>query len=137
MYFLIYAMCDCISVLPSIVHLLDSITVNESDSVSLPCTASGVPEPTISWTPPSTGSIHQDESGALLIASAQANDGGIYTCEAISQVGMAVDTTQLIVQGNVYVGSNGTHTVTHKHTHACMHTHTLAYNENATFEVEY
>ncbi|XP_062499372.1 hemicentin-1-like [Corticium candelabrum] len=87
-----------VAILPSIVHLLDSITVNESDSVSLPCTASGVPEPTISWTPPSTGSIHQDESGALLIASAQANDGGIYTCEAISQVGMAVDTTQLIVQ---------------------------------------
>lgn len=86
-----------VAIFPTVISL-NSLTVNESANVSLPCLADGVPKPAIHWTTVRTRPTHLHENGTLFIQSVTASDDGVYICTATNVIGNVQATTQLIVQ---------------------------------------
>ncbi|XP_056668537.1 hemicentin-2 isoform X2 [Monodelphis domestica] len=86
-----------INPLPSVVHVM------ALDDVVLPCEASGIPRPTITWQkeglsiPTGTGAQILS-SGQLRISRASAEDAGNYLCIAKNPSGTALGKTRLVVQ---------------------------------------
>ncbi|NXY61032.1 HMCN1 protein, partial [Callaeas wilsoni] len=78
------------------------LKVQAGQRVELPCSAQGVPAPSISWfrgrsaVPTDGGRFLQSPDGALGISSIQLPDAGIYTCVATNSVGS--DTAEVAVQ---------------------------------------
>jgi hypothetical protein len=88
------------------------VTVNEGETVELPCVASSNPLPKYRW------SLHNKEliidsvskiqrAGNLMIVDAKVTDSGVYTCNSSNSHGSATGTTDLTVQckglsGNTY-----------------------------------
>ena len=72
----------------------------EKQNVSIACSATGQPYPTITWSK-GFGSLPRDrtsvKNGALSIYKATKNDGGIYVCKAENVLGHATGTIQLMV----------------------------------------
>ncbi|XP_059334168.1 hemicentin-1 [Ammospiza nelsoni] len=78
------------------------LKVQAGQRVELPCSAQGVPAPSVSWlrgtsaVPTDGGKFLQSPDGALAISSVQLPDAGIYTCVATNSAGS--DTAEVTVQ---------------------------------------
>jgi len=72
----------------------------EKQNVSIPCTATGQPLPSITWSK-SVGNMPEDRTevinGNLTIHSVTKNDGGTYICKAENVLRTATDTAQLVI----------------------------------------
>uniref|UniRef100_A0A2K5CWV0 Hemicentin 2 n=1 Tax=Aotus nancymaae TaxID=37293 RepID=A0A2K5CWV0_AOTNA len=88
---------------------------NEGVPASLPCVASGVPAPTITWTKEtnaltSGGPVYNvSEDGTLLIAQPTAQDAGAYVCTATNTVGFSSQEMRLSVNTKPRLRMNGSH----------------------------
>jgi len=104
------------------IHLLDPPTIdhhsninqriNETDSLSLTCTADGYPEPTITWTK-SPGTITQPNIGNVYtILSVNRSDTGTYKCTASNGIlSDAMTSIQVTVQCKLIVFSAFTYVI--------------------------
>uniref|UniRef100_A0A0N5BTT6 Down syndrome cell adhesion molecule-like protein Dscam2 n=1 Tax=Strongyloides papillosus TaxID=174720 RepID=A0A0N5BTT6_STREA len=73
---------------PSIVEGEKIIQLKEYQDMTLDCTATGIPQPTITW---KKGDVPLDISSEKLnLFNVSRNDNGRYTCEASSESGIAV-----------------------------------------------
>ena len=72
----------------------------EKQTVTIACTATGQPLPSITWSK-SVGSLPEDrtelKTGSLTIYSVTRKDGGTYICKAENILGSATDTAQLMI----------------------------------------
>ncbi|KAL4647470.1 hypothetical protein GN956_G8645 [Arapaima gigas] len=87
-----------IHVPPKITDLTKDMRVNEGSSIALLCSASGRPEPSITWrilSPTARGIVSQDEY--LEIPSVSRQQAGMYECAAVNEVSADVRTLQLVV----------------------------------------
>uniref|UniRef100_A0A5F9CWY4 Ig-like domain-containing protein n=1 Tax=Oryctolagus cuniculus TaxID=9986 RepID=A0A5F9CWY4_RABIT len=86
---------------------------NEGVPASLPCLASGVPTPTITWTKEtkaltSRGTHYNvSKDGTLVIAQPSARDAGAYVCTATNAVGFSSQEMRLSVNTKPRVHGNG------------------------------
>lgn len=75
------------------------------ESVTLECSATGQPQPRVSWTKgdqsplPNDARINITPSGGLYIQNVVQDDGGQYTCFASNNVDTVHATAYIIVQG--------------------------------------
>ncbi|OWK57262.1 Hemicentin-1 [Lonchura striata] len=96
------ASCIIFIVPPRIQHGPRVVKVQAGQRVELPCSAQGIPAPSVSWfrgtsaVPTDGGKFLQSPDGALGISSAQLSDAGIYTCVATNSAGS--DTAEVTVQ---------------------------------------
>lgn len=80
------------------------------ESVTLECSATGQPQPRVSWTKgdrtplPSDSRINITPSGGLYIQNVEQADGGQYTCFASNNVDTIHATAHIIVQGEARAG---------------------------------
>ena len=87
---------------PSVTVSPARLTVNESGSPSIQCSASGNPEPAVAWNKLDNRSeiSHSAVSrGKLLLKNVKANDSGTYRCSATNILGQARAVAQLTVNG--------------------------------------
>ena len=72
----------------------------EKQNITIACTATGQPLPSITWSR-AVGSLTEDrtevKSGSLTIYSVTRKDAGIYICKAENILGAAADTAQLVI----------------------------------------
>ena len=70
---------------PKVFLSSNRLMAEEKQNVTIACTASGQPHPSITWFK-SVGSLPQErakvKNGALTIYDVRRNDGGIYICKA-------------------------------------------------------
>ena len=87
---------------PAVVVSPVMLTVNEGESASFQCSASGNPEPTVVWIKLHTQSeIIQSAvlRGRLPLKNVTGNDSGVYQCSATNILGNARAVAQLEVNG--------------------------------------
>uniref|UniRef100_M3YMQ2 Hemicentin 2 n=1 Tax=Mustela putorius furo TaxID=9669 RepID=M3YMQ2_MUSPF len=88
---------------------------NEGVPASLPCVASGVPTPTITWTKETnvlnSGGLHYNVSkdGTLVIVRPSPQDAGAYVCTATNAVGFSSQEMRLSVNTEPRIRVNGSH----------------------------
>jgi len=87
---------------PKVTVSTSQLTVNESNTASLLCSASGNPAPQVAWsrmngTLPSNRTKVTSE-GLMQIADARLEDAGKYKCEARNILGRKEDDAGLVVQ---------------------------------------
>ncbi|XP_046530474.1 hemicentin-2 isoform X1 [Equus quagga] len=88
---------------------------NEGVPASLPCVASGVPTPTITWTKETNALTPRDphynvsKDGTLVIAQPSARDAGAYVCTATNAVGFSSQEMRLSVNTQPRILVNGSH----------------------------
>ena len=96
---------------PTFVKRLSPVRVMDGETVSMTCVVQGKPTPKVEWyhdkKPIKEGkqiTILQDSEGVcnLAISEVFPEDAGEYTCQAINQVGEAICSTSLVVEGIVY-----------------------------------
>ena len=83
-----------------------SLTTREGNNASLPCSANGIPKPTITWykNGEALDSANYDaDSGMLTLNNIQFADRGVYKCEARNFLGFDSATVELFVQGRYYL----------------------------------
>ncbi|XP_029776920.1 hemicentin-2, partial [Suricata suricatta] len=86
---------------------------NEGVPISLPCVASGVPTPTITWTKESSAltsmgpHFNVSTDGTLVIARPSAQDAGAYVCTATNAVGFSSQEMRLSVNTEPRIRVNG------------------------------
>lgn len=82
------------------------------ESVTLECSATGQPQPRVSWTKgdrtplPNDARINITPSGGLFIQNVVQDDGGQYTCFASNNVDTIHATAYIIVQGRNQISSS-------------------------------
>ena len=78
--------------------LEESKTVKEGSTLSLQCTASGEPKPTIKWSRSNSNqTLSVATSGLLEILKFNRNQTGNYTCSATNPAGTTSRTTSVVV----------------------------------------
>jgi len=78
------------------------MTVNETGSASLQCSATGNPKPTTVWSKLKNQSELRQSAvsgGKLLLKNVKASDSGTYRCSAANILGQAQAQVQLVVNG--------------------------------------
>ncbi|CAH3123360.1 unnamed protein product [Porites lobata] len=78
-----------------------SLTTREGNNASLPCSANGIPKPTITWYKNGEaldGSKYDADSGMLTLNDIQFADHGVYKCEARNFLGFDSATVELVVE---------------------------------------
>ena len=88
--------------IPTVVVSPVTLTVNETQSASFQCSASGNPEPTVVWIKLDNQSeIAQSavSGGMLLLENVTGNDAGVYKCLGINILGRNHALVQLVVNG--------------------------------------
>ncbi|XP_057580791.1 hemicentin-2 [Hippopotamus amphibius kiboko] len=94
---------------PTVTHRI----TNEGAPASLPCVASGVPTPTITWTKETNALASRDphynvsKDGTLVIARPSAQDAGAYVCTATNAVGFSSQEMRLSVNTKPRILVNG------------------------------
>ncbi|XP_062570430.1 cell adhesion molecule DSCAM-like isoform X2 [Saccostrea cucullata] len=88
---------------PKIDDVMTHVTVNEGETVELPCVASSNPLPKYRWSHQNKelviDSVNKiQRAGNLVIVDAKVTDSGTYTCNSSNSHGSATGTTQLTVQ---------------------------------------
>ncbi|XP_032887721.1 immunoglobulin superfamily member 10 [Amblyraja radiata] len=87
-------------------HPLGLIRSTSGDSLSLHCSTSGSPVPTISWTVPSGSVLDRPqinaryilfENGTLVVREISTHDRGSYTCKAYNNAGISSQVTHVMV----------------------------------------
>ncbi|XP_073909095.1 hemicentin-2 isoform X2 [Castor canadensis] len=87
---------------------------NEGVLASLPCLASGIPTPSITWTKEtnsltSRGRYNVSKDGTLVIAQPSPEDAGAYVCTATNTVGFSSQEMRLSVNTKPKIKVNGSH----------------------------
>ena len=80
---------------PTIEPILDK-TVNETDNLTLPCVATGVPLPFVSWVKVSSG--QRTNVSLLQLTNISRGKAGEYRCDASNECGNAVEKVNITVQ---------------------------------------
>ncbi|CAG5863670.1 unnamed protein product [Menidia menidia] len=92
--------------IPSIQHGPQVFSTTEGTPISLPCRASGIPSPDITWTKGGEllnlggPAFSLDSDGSLLITSPSGNETGEFICTATNAAGHVSRKVQLTVYGN-------------------------------------
>uniref|UniRef100_A0A669QE89 Hemicentin 1 n=1 Tax=Phasianus colchicus TaxID=9054 RepID=A0A669QE89_PHACC len=84
-------------VLPIIQHGQQIFSTIEGIPVTLPCKASGVPKPTITWSKVVNGKFSAGSDGSLYVVSPEGEETGEYVCTATNAAGYATRKVQLTV----------------------------------------
>ena len=90
---------------PTVAVSPTKLTVNEGDSASFQCSASGNPEPAVVWSKLNSQSeISQSavSAGRLRLRNVKGNDSGVYQCSAENILGKALAVAQLEVNGKSF-----------------------------------
>ena len=91
---------SCFAVIPQISLSTQTRMTEEKQNVTIACTATGQPQPSITWSK-SVGSLpkvrNEVINGALTIYDVTKKDRGIYICKAENILGSASDTVLLMV----------------------------------------
>ena len=78
----------------------DRLMTEEKQSITIPCNATGHPQPVITWSK-AVGRLPKDRSdvinGVLKVSDVTRRDGGTYICKAENILGTATKTVQLMV----------------------------------------
>ncbi|XP_047380794.1 hemicentin-2 [Sciurus carolinensis] len=88
---------------------------NEGVPASLPCLASGVPTPTVTWTKETHALIsggpryNVSQDGTLVITQPSPQDAGAYVCTATNAVGFSSQEMRLSVNTRPRIKVNGSH----------------------------
>ena len=91
---------------PSVVVSPVTLTVNEGGTASFHCSASGNPEPAVTWSKPNNQSkITQSavSEGKLQLKHVTGNDAGLYQCSVTNILGESRKVVQLTVNGKLLV----------------------------------
>ena len=76
---------------PSLLQRTVGMTVNESQTAMLKCTAGGDPKPNVTWSKLNSslpvGRHVVESSGALIVKDVRPGDEGVYSCKAQSLLG--------------------------------------------------
>ena len=84
-----------LSTVPSNIDAIQYQNVTEGDNLTLTCTASGMPQPKVSWIKPGG----QRHNGHMLeVTHINRTQDGKYICEAINECGNATETATIAVQ---------------------------------------
>ena len=79
------------------------MTVNESQTAILKCTADGNPRPKVTWSKLNSslpvGRYVVESSGALIVKDVRSGDDGVYSCRAENLLGQVNESAKLTVQG--------------------------------------
>ncbi|KAM3921478.1 leucine-rich repeat and fibronectin type III domain-containing protein 1-like protein [Leptodactylus fuscus] len=104
--------------LPTFNEAFQEIHVKEATSITLPCSANGIPRPTLTWLLPSGLEVNTAKSTfsitneKLNIAMAKPSDSGIYACVAINSEGSSVSLVKVSVLSNALTALTPTLMVT-------------------------
>ena len=85
----------------------DNVTALTNTSITIQCSTSGVPTPTVTWTKdgqeiPSGGRYTVQDDGSLVISKTEADDNARYTCIADSVVGKDSASSTVEVLGEIF-----------------------------------
>ena len=91
---------------PSLLQSPVGITVNESQTAILKCTAVGNPRPKVTWSKLNSslpvGRHVVESSGALVVKNVTPEDGGVYICRAENLLGQVNIAAKLTVQCELF-----------------------------------
>ena len=94
-----------LTVFPSVDISLHNTTVTQGTNVTLNCTATGYPQPAVTWTyngGPVLTRHGQSEERLTLTVVQKSDDEGNYTCSAKNFAGETHETVKLTVYGKVF-----------------------------------
>ena len=86
----------------------DNVTALTNTSITIQCTTSGVPAPTVTWTKDgeeilNDGSYTVQDDGSLLISEAVEEDSARYTCIADSVTGKDSASSTMKIVGEIFL----------------------------------
>jgi len=90
---------------PAVVVSPVTLTVNEGGTASFKCSASGNPEPTVSWSKLDNQSKITESAvsrGKLELQKVTGNDSGVYQCLATNILGNSQEVVRLAVNGEFF-----------------------------------
>ena len=91
---------------PSLLQRPVGMSVNESQTAMLKCTADGNPRPNVTWSKLNSslpvGRHVVESSGALIVKDVRPGDEGVYICKAQSLLGQVSASAKLTVQCKLY-----------------------------------
>ena len=85
----------CLFTAPSEIEAMQDQNVNEDDNLTLTCTASGMPQPKVSWIKPNGQSV---AGHVLQFVNINRSEDGEYKCEASNECGNATEMATIDVQ---------------------------------------
>ena len=94
---------------PAVVVSPVTLTVNESGTALFQCSASGNPEPAVSWSKLNNQSeitLSAVSRGKLELKKVTGNDSGVYQCSATNILGNSLEVVRLAVNGEFLVIKN-------------------------------
>lgn len=85
----------CLFTVPSEIEAMQDQNVTEDDNLTLTCTASGIPQPKVSWIRPNGQSV---AGHVLQFVNINRSEDGEYKCEASNECGNATEIATIDVQ---------------------------------------
>ena len=85
----------CLSTVPSEIEALQYQNVTEDENLTLTCTASGMPQPKVSWINPNGQRV---AGHVLQFVNINRSEAGEYRCEASNECGNATEMATIDVQ---------------------------------------
>ena len=85
--------------IPEVIVSPDTQTVSENQTATFYCSASGNPQPTVTWTKVKGSLARSHKSGRFDITHSTFSDSGDYKCTAVNILGRDEKIVKLIVEG--------------------------------------